>query len=114
MYKFISNKNLYGTLVTIEYESNILLTTFVNYSENWFDINQTKDYWFSRLIFQNLNFDEKIFPTRTEYYLDGIKINKISDLKKWINEINQLIYINFPNLITFIDSNKKIDYYFYL
>ncbi len=62
MYKFTKVKQIYGNLIFVEKDNEIILKTFVNYSENWFDIEQPKKYWFSRLIFQNLDFDEFIYP----------------------------------------------------
>lgn len=106
MFLFIKEKNEYGeSIYVIDEDKNVILETFVNFSKNWFDIPQRTDYWFSKLIYQTVKFDEKIYSNRTEYFLNDEQITDISVLQEILVSLNNFMNTKTPNVSRFIESD---------
>jgi hypothetical protein len=110
-YLFTNEKNEYGGCIKIFRDKKKICETFVNYGLNWFDLSQSKNYWFSSLIFNEINFVEKIYSNRTEYIKDNQYISNIIDLKKDIKNINDFINLNLKKICDFVESDES--YYHY-
>jgi hypothetical protein len=100
-----------GHLIIVKKKEKMILKTFVNFSNNWFDIPQQKYYWFSMLIYKDFCLNEIIYSNRADYYLNGEVITDINLLKKSLFEINEYIFANLKNIQTFVESELEYMYF---